>query len=175
MSVVVARLLRPLPRAFGAALLLAGTAAAQGAAPPAWAPPGWTPAGGAAPVADATPVVVAARPIRSGVVLTRQDLRLAPSRYGGGLADPSEAIGRETRTTLYAGRPVRPEDIGPPTLVERNALVMLRYRRGPLRITTEGRALDRGAAGERIRAMNLASRQTVTGRVTEDGAVEVSP
>ena len=47
------------------------------------------------------------------------------------------------------------------------------YVDGPLRIVTEGRALDRAAAGEPVRVMNLASRQTVTGTVAPDGSIEV--
>ncbi|MGM0585698.1 MAG: flagellar basal body P-ring formation chaperone FlgA [Pseudomonadota bacterium] len=161
------------PAAFALAAALAGPAAAQGAAD--WAPPGWSP--GAAPPAPAgaEQVVVAARPVRSGAILTPGDLKLAPASRGGGLTELSAALGREARVTLFAGRPVRPGDIGPPTLIARNALVALRYRRGPLSITAEGRALGRGAQGERIRVMNLGSRRTVTGRVTADGAVEVSP
>ena len=82
-------------------------------------------------------------------------------------------VGLETRVTLYAGRPVRPGDIGPAAAVERNQIVLLRYRRGALMIETEGRSLDRAPPGERIRVMNLASRTVVTGRVTATGLVEV--
>jgi flagella basal body P-ring formation protein FlgA len=53
--------------------------------------------------------------------------------------------------------------------------VRMSYMHGPLRIDTEGRALDRAAAGEAVRVMNLASRQTVTGTVEPDGTIEVSP
>ena len=49
----------------------------------------------------------------------------------------------------------------------------LSYASGPLTIVTEGRALDRAAAGEPVRVMNLASKQTVTGTVAPDGSVEV--
>jgi flagella basal body P-ring formation protein FlgA len=47
------------------------------------------------------------------------------------------------------------------------------YASGGLHIITEGRTLDRAAAGELVRVMNLASKQTVTGTVAEDGSVEV--
>ena len=139
-----------------------------------WGPPGWSP-GGVAGGAPGAPSVVATRPIPSRTILTESDVALRPSPFGVGLSDPSAAIGMETRVTLYAGRPIRAEDLAPPALVERNALVLLRYQRGALFITAEGRALDRGAVGDRIRVTNLSSRQTVVGRIAEDGAVEVSP
>ncbi|SFI13642.1 flagellar basal body P-ring formation chaperone FlgA [Albimonas pacifica] len=154
-----------------ALLWILGAAAA--AAQATWGPPGWSPGGVAAGAAE--PAVVATRPIPSRTVLTESDVALRPSPFGAGLTDPAEAVGMETRVALYAGRPIRAEDLGPPALVERNALVLLRYQRGALFIAAEGRALDRGAVGDRIRVTNLSSRQTVFGRVAADGAVEVRP
>ena len=158
-----------------AALALCALAAgAQASDRTAWAPAGWSPSGAPPAGAAAEQVVVAARAIPARTVLSAGDLSLAPASVGGGLVAVSEAVGQETQVALYAGRPVRPEDLGPPAIVERNALVLLRYVRGALSITAEGRALDRGAEGDRVRAMNLGSRTTVTGRIAADGAVEVN-
>ncbi|MEM9971263.1 MAG: flagella basal body P-ring formation protein FlgA, partial [Pseudomonadota bacterium] len=44
-----------------------------------------------------------------------------------------------------------------------------------LTIRTEGRVLDRGAVGDRVRVMNLTSRSTVSGIVAAGGTVVVSP
>jgi flagella basal body P-ring formation protein FlgA len=164
---------RALTRALAAAGLCLAAPAAAG---PDWAPPGWSPGGPAtAAAASAGTVVVAARALSSGDLITRGDVRLAQIPDAGGVSDLDAVLGQEARVTLYAGRPIRPGDIGPPTLVERNELVLLRYRRGPLLITAEGRALGQGSVGDRIRAMNMTSRQPVTGVVAPDGAVEVSP
>ncbi len=118
--------------------------------------------------------VIAARTIPSHAVIGPADLSLHPGRVPGALDDPAEAIGREARVILYAGRPIRPGDIGPPALIERNQLVTIVYRRGDLEILAEGRALGRAAEGERLQVMNLASRATVTGKVTGTGAVRVA-
>ena len=65
---------------------------------------------------------------------------------------------------IYAGRPVRPGDLGPPALVERNQLVPLVYQPGGLAISTEGRALGRGGGGRRDPGDEpWLSRSTVTG------------
>jgi flagellar basal body P-ring formation protein FlgA len=53
--------------------------------------------------------------------------------------------------------------------------VPLVFRRGGLEIRAEGRALGRGGEGDSIRIMNLASRSTVTGWVTDSGEVHVTP
>lgn len=119
--------------------------------------------------------LVAARTVRAQTVVSAQDLGLIRDTVPGMLTDPAEAIGQEARVTLYAGRPIRPGDLGPPAIVERNQIVPLAYRAGPLSILTEGRALARGGAGDTIRVMNLASRSTVSGRIRADGTVAVGP
>lgn len=123
--------------------------------------------------AAAADTVVAARTIRSQAILTPADLTMVPADTPGALSDPASAIGMETRVVLYAGRPVRPSDIGPPAMVERNQIITVHYRTGPLTISMEGRTLARAGVGDRLRVMNLDSRQTVTGTVLADGSVVV--
>ncbi|MES2549604.1 MAG: flagellar basal body P-ring formation chaperone FlgA [Pseudomonadota bacterium] len=128
-------------------------------------------------VALATPVsaesLVATRTIRAKSVVAPEDLVLVSAALPGALSDPGEAVGLEARVAIYAGKPIRAGDLGPPTLVERNQLVTLVFLSGGLAISTEGRALARGAEGEEIRVMNLGSRNTVMGRIGPDGAVYV--
>ena len=117
--------------------------------------------------------VVAARTIRAQQILAPEDLRRVAGE--GAVADPADVIGLEARRTLYAGRPVSLDDLGPPAIVERNEIVPLAYSRGGLQILSEGRALARGGVGEVIRVMNLASRTTIQGRITAEGLVIVGP
>jgi flagella basal body P-ring formation protein FlgA len=117
--------------------------------------------------------VVATRTIRAKALIAPEDLTLVSAELPGALNDPAAAIGKEARVAIYAGKPVRPGDLGPPTLVERNQLVTLIYLSGGLAISTEGRSMGRGSEGDALRVMNLGSRNTVTGRVGPDGAVYV--
>ena len=126
----------------------------------------------AAPAAAET--VLAARTIRPQMVIGPADIALHPSGVPGAFARAEEVLGQEARVVLYAGRPIRPGDIGPPALVERNQTVTLNFSSGALSIRTEGRALDRGGLGERIRVMNLSSRATLFGEVRSDGTIEIS-
>jgi flagellar basal body P-ring formation protein FlgA len=128
-------------------------------------------------VALAAPVsaesLVATRTIRAKALITPEDLTLVSAELPGALADPADAIGLEARVAIYAGKPVRPGDLGPPTLVERNQLVSLVYLSGGLAISAEGRSLSRGSEGDSVQVMNLGSRTTVSGRVGPDGTVYV--
>ena len=128
-------------------------------------------AAGAVLAQTVTPV----RAIRSQTVLAAEDLALAEEAVPGAVAAIEEAVGHEAKVALYPGRPILLSQLGAPALVERNAVVRMSYCTAPLRIVTEGRALDRAGAGEPVRVMNLASRQTVTGTVAPDGTIEVSP
>ncbi len=118
--------------------------------------------------------VTAARTIRSQSILTENDITMLSMAVPGAVSDPAQVIGKEARVVLYAGRPIRPSDIGPPAIVRRNQIVTLQYRSGNLLIAVEGRALGRGGVGDTLRVMNLASRVTVSGRVAADGSVIVS-
>jgi flagellar basal body P-ring formation protein FlgA len=111
--------------------------------------------------------------IRSQTVIEPGDLTVAEETVPGGIASIEEAAGLEARVALYPGRPILASQLRAPALVERNAVVRMYYASGSLRIVAEGRALDRGGAGDAVRVMNLDSRQTVTGTVAADGSVEV--
>lgn len=125
----------------------------------------------AAPVSAES--LVATRTIRAKSLIAPEDLTLVSAALPGALTDPAQAVGLEARVSIYAGKPVRAGDLGPPTLVDRNQLVTLIYVSGGLAIATEGRALSRGAEGDEVRVMNLGSRNTVKGRIGPDGAVYV--
>lgn len=117
-------------------------------------------------------MLIAARTLRAQSVITANDLILRDGPDTG-LSDPADVIGQEARVTIYAGRPLRPGDIGPPALIERNQIVPLIYESNILRIETEARALDRAGLGEVVRVLNLSSRNPVMGEVQENGSVLV--
>lgn len=129
-------------------------------------------------VVMATPLlaetVVPSRTIRSQSIIYYDDLSLQTGTIPGTVSDPAKIIGLEARVTLYAGRPIRVGDVGPAALVERNAIIPILYVNGGLRLSAEGRALGRGAVGDRIRVMNLSSRTTVSGTIQSDGTILVS-
>lgn len=117
--------------------------------------------------------LVATRTIRALAVIGPDDITLVDAEVPGALSDPAEALGLEARVAIYAGKPLRLSDLGSPALVDRNQVVTLIYLAGGLAISTEGRAMGRGAEGEMIRVINLASRTTVSGRIGPDGGVYV--
>ncbi|WP_299947444.1 flagellar basal body P-ring formation chaperone FlgA [uncultured Ruegeria sp.] len=126
------------------------------------------------PFTSLAEIIVATRTIRAKEVIAASDLEIKASEVAGAVQNPEALIGQEARVALYPGRPIRPADIGPPAIVDRNDLVTLVFDRAVLSITAEGRALGRGAVGDRIRVMNLASRTTISGVIRPDGQIEVN-
>ncbi|MEM1343273.1 MAG: flagellar basal body P-ring formation chaperone FlgA [Pseudomonadota bacterium] len=114
--------------------------------------------------------MLAARTLRVGTILTAADLKATQN-----MADIDALIGLEVRRAIYAGRPITAADLGPPTLVRRNAIVSVRYVIGGLLLRTEGRALDNGGLGESVRVMNLDTRMTIQATVTGARSVQVRP
>ncbi len=116
--------------------------------------------------------LVAARTLRAHTVLAASDLQPDPKAVGA-VTDAAQAIGLETRVTLYRGQPVRAADLAPAAMIERNQMVALIYATGLVTIRAEGRALGRAGPGEMIKVMNSASKLGVTGIVQGDGSVRV--
>lgn len=118
--------------------------------------------------------MTAARLVRAASVITEADLLISTAAVPGALGADARIVGLEARVTLYPGHPIRPEDVGPAALIDRNQPVVLIFRQGGLTILADARSLSRGAAGDVVRVMNLSSRTTVFGRVEPDGTVLVS-
>ena len=118
--------------------------------------------------------VVATRTIRPQEVIGASDVKLENADVPGAYVKLENVIGQEAKYALYPGRAVMRGALGEPAVVERNQFVVLIYQQGGLRIATDGRALDRGAVGERIRVMNVNSRTSLFGTISEDGTILVS-
>lgn len=119
--------------------------------------------------------LVATRTTRAHSTLATEDVTMVDMEIDGAIKEGAQAIGMETRIAIYAGKPIRAADLGPPAVVQRNQIVPLGYSAGGLNIMTEGRALARGGVGEIIEIMNLASRSKVMGQIGPDGVVRVLP
>lgn len=117
--------------------------------------------------------VVSTTTILGQTTITPQDVALSDTVADGALSDLASVIGMEARFNLYPGRPIRPGDLQPPAVIARNDLIILRFEGPGLVIVTEGRALDRAVAGQRFRALNIASRSTVTAVAVGPGVARV--
>lgn len=116
--------------------------------------------------------IVAARNIRAGSIISASDIITPQDRTA--LRRAVDIIGKEAGRAFYRGQPIDETKLRAPTLIKRNTVVQMEYARGPMTISAEGRALENGALGERIRVMNLGSKRIVTVVVTGADSVKAN-
>ena len=129
----------------------------------------------------ATPTLVAmvaTRRLAIGEVIGPRDVRmqrLRADRVRAGTAElPDQVVGLQLHRPLAAEAPVFTADLGPPAIVERNALVTLVLEAPGLSLSAQGRALEAAPRGGLVPVMNLASRAVVEGEVVGPGRVRVA-
>jgi flagella basal body P-ring formation protein FlgA len=108
-------------------------------------------------------------------VITAEAIHLQDVQVAGGANTLEDVIGSEVKHAVYAGRPVLSSNLVKAALIERNQIATAIFVLNGLTITTEARALERGAVGDVIRAMNLSSKSILRTEVLEDGSLKVLP
>ena len=124
------------------------------------------------------PVVVATRRLALGEVIGRNDarlMRLRAERVRPGHAQQiDQVVGQELRRPMAADQGFSLVDLGPPSIVQKNALVTLLLESPGISLTAQGRALEAAARGATVPVMNLASRNIVEGVAIAPGRVRVA-
>lgn len=110
--------------------------------------------------------VIAETRLRAGMIIE-------PVHVAGEASDTERFLGRQVTRTIFPGRAVTLADTKEPDLVERNAIVRIVARKGPLKIETMGRSLGAGATGDEIMVMNMESRRTISATIIGPSTVEV--
>ena len=122
-------------------------------------------------------VVVAARPLARGAVLTPGDIILAEretSRLARGyLLQPEQAIGHRIRRALSPGKPLTPSILESPPLIRRGQVVNLEARTGGLTVKMTGIAKSDGILGEIIDVENKTTSRRVQAIVRSRKSAEV--
>ncbi|WP_421992773.1 flagellar basal body P-ring formation chaperone FlgA [Roseococcus sp.] len=124
------------------------------------------------------PVVVATRRLALGEIVGRNDarlLRMRAERVRPGHAQQLEqVVGQELRRPMAVDQGFAVVDLGPLSIVLKNALVTLLLESPGISLTAQGRALEAAARGASVPVMNLASRSIVEGVAVAPGRVRVA-
>ncbi len=119
-------------------------------------------------------VVTLARSVARGVVLTAEDVTLAPAAArapDGIFSDPAQVIGRRTKAAIGAGRAVLLRQLEPVWMVAKGNPVVLMANAGGLSVSAPAEALEDGGMGDVIRVLNLSSQREVKVVVTGKNSV----
>ncbi len=90
------------------------------------------------------------------------------------MLDGSKMVGMTPRRVMGAGTPVNMGDLESPRLVERGDFVTMVFNENGLELTAQGKAMENGAKGDRIRVTNTSSNKTVVAEVTNDKEVTLN-
>jgi flagellar basal body P-ring formation protein FlgA len=124
------------------------------------------------------PVVVATRRLALGEVIGPNDARLTRLRAErvrpGQAQQIAQVVGQELRRPMAIEQGFALVDLGPPSIVQKNALVTLQLESPGISLTVQGRALESAARGGNVPVMNLASRNIVEGIAIAPGRVRVA-
>lgn len=147
-----------------AALLWPASALAQQGFPPA------QPATQTTATAD-----VLTRAVSRGDIFTAADFESATlsAPMAKSALRARDAIGKSATRNIMAGSSLRYGDVAPPALVRRGEPVVLSMRTGAFTVSAPGRALGDGAAGSRVRVVNLATNHTLDAIVEGTGRVAI--
>lgn len=85
--------------------------------------------------------------------------------------DAENIVGLTARRNLMPGRPLKHGDIQIPIAVERGEKVTILYRLGTMELAAQGRALQDGRPGDRVRVVNTNSNKNLEGTVLADHRV----
>ncbi|MDB5377137.1 MAG: flagella basal body P-ring formation protein FlgA [Rubritepida sp.] len=124
------------------------------------------------------PIVLATRRMALGEIVGRNDARLVRMRSErvrpGHAQQLEQVVGQELRRPMAAEQGYAVVDLGPPSIVQKNALVTLLLESPGISLTAQGRALEAAARGGSVPVMNLVSRSIVEGVAVAPGRVRVA-
>jgi flagellar basal body P-ring formation protein FlgA len=121
-------------------------------------------------------VAVLTRDVERTDLLKSSDLqveRRPKADVGNDAASPDRAVGMQMRRPLRAGQPLHLADLTKPDLVQRDQGVTVIYQTAGLYLTVRGKALDSGTEGDVVNVLNLLSKRTISGVVTDRGQVTI--
>lgn len=122
-------------------------------------------------------IPVATQAITKGSVIAASDLEsveMKTSQLKNDMQlDAAKIVGLTARRNILAGRPIKAGDIEIPSSFGRGEKITLIYRSGPLELSAQGRALQDGRPGDRVRVVNVDSNKNLQGTVLADNRVVI--
>jgi flagella basal body P-ring formation protein FlgA len=120
---------------------------------------------------------IAMRPIARGDIVKQSDISIEHRPKNEFASEPpasvSEIVGLAARSNLRTGQGLRNSDLMKPEVVKKNDMVLLRYEVPGIVLTMRGQALESGTEGDTVNVLNIQSKRTIQGVVTDPGRVTI--
>jgi flagella basal body P-ring formation protein FlgA len=110
-------------------------------------------------------------PIRAGDL--RRERRDLTQLARGYILDPKRVIGKVLKRSVRRGQPLNPALLDTPRAVRRGGIVDIVADIGGVQARMQGKALEHGSLGERIRIENAGTKKELEARIISAGTVQV--
>lgn len=121
--------------------------------------------------------LVSARPIRSGQIITADDLMVRSGELSALpqsiLTEPAQAIGKTAKNSLSVGHPLRSDQFIAPWAVQQGQNVRIISKGAGFTVSSEGKALNNATEGQVVQVRTTHG-QTLSGIARGVGIVEIS-
>ncbi len=122
-------------------------------------------------------VLVTKKALHKGDLLTESDLKLEKhdlAKLPHGYFDiKQKAAGMKVKRRVKQGAVLTPAMLKRPRMISRGQKVSIMAMSGRMQVRVDGKALANGSVGDRIRVMNIKSKQKLEGVITASGEVKV--
>ena len=122
-------------------------------------------------------VLVAARTLQKGEILTKADTKLVKHDLAhlsyGYFESNNHSIGMKVKRRALTGAVLTPAMLKKPQVVARGQKIAIMAKSGRMEVRMMGQALSNGAIGDRIKVLNMKSRQKLEGIVVSSVEVKV--
>jgi flagella basal body P-ring formation protein FlgA len=113
----------------------------------------------------------------AGTILTPGDFETAmvplATADAGAYAALDQLVGQQLLRQSRSGMMLKASDVGPPTVVTRNASVTVFFRLGAMTLTVQGKALGNAAVGQPVDVLNIVTKKILHGVARPDGGVDI--
>ncbi|MHB1111414.1 MAG: flagellar basal body P-ring formation chaperone FlgA, partial [Devosia sp.] len=114
----------------------------------------------------------------AGVLLQATDIemKLVPLKFveSTGIAELDQLVGKQLQRQSRSGLMLKASDVTDPQVVQRNSMVTVYFRSGPMTLTVKGQALNNASVGQPVQVLNPVSKKILHGVAMANGSVGIT-
>lgn len=114
----------------------------------------------------------------AGAILTPADIEMkfVPLKFAesAGTTGVDQLVGKQLQRQSRSGLMLKASDVADPQVIQRNSMVTVSLRSGPMTLTVKGQALNNASVGQPVQVLNPVSRKILHGIAMANGSVGIT-
>ncbi|MHB1102747.1 MAG: flagellar basal body P-ring formation chaperone FlgA [Devosia sp.] len=122
------------------------------------------------------PHLAASLPAGALLQATDIEMKLVPLKFveSAGIAELDQLVGKQLQRQSRSGLMLKASDVTDPQVVQRNSMVTVYFRSGPMTLTVKGQALNNASVGQPVQVLNPVSKKILHGVAMANGSVGIT-